>query len=213
LAALKPFLLASFSVLSVITLTWDFRVTGLRERKLAIAADLHWSIEEMRTKETGKQFLLSLAQFLPVYSPALRQVYSDYDTYFTKSAVVILPDPVDFTSTYSHIPEPAVKATGILLHPTPDGIGVNMRLKNNKTVTLSLPRAFMLIRHQLKGAFLPVIKRGDLRDFDQLTPCIHLNALALTRAETLSRFERRDITKALDARVNELQLSSHLLGG
>lgn len=188
-------------------------MSGLRERKLAIAADLHWSIEEMRTKETGKQFLLSLAQFLPVYSPALRQVYSDYDTHFTKSAVVVLPDPVDFTSTYSHIPEPAVKATGILLHPTPDGIGVNMRLRNHKSITLPLNQAFGLVRNQLRGPFLPVIKRGDLRDFDQLTPCIHLNALALNRAETLSRFERRDITKALDARVSELQFSSHLLGG
>jgi hypothetical protein len=187
-------------------------VPGLRERKLAIAADLHWSIEEMRTKETGKQFLLNLAQFLPVYSPALRQVYSEYDTHFTKTAVVILPDPVDFTSTYSHIPEIAVKATGILLHPTADGVGVNMRLKNNKAVTLPLTQAFGLIRNQLRGPFLPVIKRGDLRDFDQLTPCIHLNALALGRAETLSRFERLDITRTLDERVHELQFASHLLG-
>lgn len=187
-------------------------MSGLRERKLAIAADLHWSIEEMRTKETGKQFLLNLAQFLPVYSPALKQVYSAYDTYFTKSAVVILPDPVDFTSTYSHIPEPAVKATGILLHPTPDGIGVNMRLRNNKTMTMPLDKAFAVIRKQLRGPFLPVIKRGDLRDFDQLTPCIHLNALALSQAETLSRFERLDITKALNERTRELQLASHLLG-
>lgn len=187
-------------------------MTGLHERKLAIAADLHWSIEEMRTKETGKQFLLNLAQFLPVYSPALRQVYSDYDTYFTKSAVVILPDPIDFTSTYSHIPEPAVKATGILLHPTPKGIGVNMRFKNRKTLTLPLPKAFQLIRNQLNGPFLPVIKRGDLRDFDQLTPCIHLNALALGRAKTLSRFERLDIAKALDSRVNDLQDTWRSLG-
>ena len=187
-------------------------MSGLRERKLAIAADLHWSIEEMRTKETGKQFLLNLAQFLPVYSPALKQVYSAYDTYFTKSAVVILPDPVDFTSTYSHIPEPAVKATGILLHPTPEGIGVNMKTRNKKTVTLPLPKAFMLIKNQLNGPFLPVIKRGDLRDFDQLTPCIHLNALALGKAETLSRFERMDINKALDKQTNELLMSAHLLG-
>jgi hypothetical protein len=69
-----------------------------------------------------------------------------------------------------------------------------------------------VIRKQLRGPFLPVIKRGDLRDFDQLTPCIHLNALALSQAETLSRFERLDITKALNERTRELQLASHLLG-
>ena len=73
-------------------------MTGLRERKLAIAADLHWSIEEMRTKETGKQFLLSLAQFLPVYSPALRQVYSDYDTYFTKTFKSLSNNECGFSS-------------------------------------------------------------------------------------------------------------------
>jgi len=184
-------------------------VAGLYERKQALAADLYWSIEEMRAKETGKQFLLKLAQFLPVYSPALRQLYGDYETYFTKTAVVILPDPVDFTATYSHIPEQAVKSTGILLHPTPQGIGVNLRLRNNKTINLPLEKAFTLIRSQLRGPFLPVIKRGDLRDFDQLTPCLHLNALALNHADTLSRFERQDITKALAMRGHELQLAAH----
>ena len=179
---------------------------------MAIAADLYWSIEEMRAKETGKRFLLNVAQFLPVYSPALRQVYSDYETYFTKTAVVILPDPTDFTATYSHIPEEAIKATGILLHPTPDGIGVNMRLRNNRSVTMPLEKAFTIIRTQLRGPFLPVIKRGDLRDFDQLTPCLHLNALVPGAADSLSRFERIDIMRALEERTQELQLTAHLLG-
>ena len=187
-------------------------VAGLKERKIAITADLHWSLEEMRAKELGKQFLLNLSEFLPVYSPALRQVYADYDTYFTKTSVVILPDPTDFTTTYSHIPEHVVKATGILLHPTPDGVGVNMRLRNQRSVTLPLDQAFNIIRRQLRGPFLPVVKRGDLRDFDQLTPCLHLNALALGTADTLSRFERLDIASAMEARVKELQLASHLLG-
>jgi len=187
-------------------------VAGLRERKIAITADLHWSIEEMRAKELGKQFLLNLAQFLPVYSPALRQIYGDYETYFTKTSVVIIPDPVDFTATYSHIPEEAVKATGILLHPTPDGVGVNMRLRDGKSVTLPVSKAFTVIRSQLRGPFLPIIKRGDLRDFDQLTPCLHLNALALHKADTLSRFHRMDIAKALEERTQELQLTAHLLG-
>ena len=57
-----------------------------------------------------------------------------------------------------------------------------------------------------------MINRGDLRDFDQLPPCIHLNALALGKAETLSRFERMDINKALDKQTNELLMSAHLLG-
>ncbi len=187
-------------------------MTGMRERKLAIVADLHWSIEEMRAKETGKRFLLNLAQFLPVYSPALRQIYSDYDTYFTKTAVVILPDQADFTTTYSHIPEESIKATGILLHPTPDGIGVNLRLRKHRSVTLPLEKAFNIIRTQLRGPFLPIIKRGDLRDFDQLTPCLHLNALVPAAADSLSRFERMDIMRALEERTQELQLSAHLLG-
>tara|TARA_Y100001934_G_scaffold6246_1_gene8460 strand:- start:22230 stop:22796 length:567 start_codon:yes stop_codon:yes gene_type:complete len=187
-------------------------VAGLRERKLAITADLHWSLEEMRAKELGKQFLLNLSEFLPVYSPALRQVYADYDTYFTKTSVVILPDPADFTTTYSHIPEKSVKATGLLLHPTPDGVGVNLRLRNQRSKTLPLETAFQLVRKQLRGPFLPVVKRGDLRDFDQLTPCLHLNALALGNADTLSRFERIDIANALEERVEELVLAAHLLG-
>ena len=180
-------------------------MAGLRERKLAITADLHWSLEEMRAKELGKQFLLNLSEFLPVYSPALRQVYADYDTYFTKTSVVILPDPADFT-------EKSVKATGLLLHPTPDGVGVNLRLRNQRSKTLPLETAFQLVRKQLRGPFLPVVKRGDLRDFDQLTPCLHLNALALGNADTLSRFERIDIANALEERVEELVLAAHLLG-
>jgi len=187
-------------------------VTSLHERKLAIVADLHWSLEEMRAKEAGKQFLLNVAQFLPVYSPALRQIYSDYTTYFTKTSVVILPDPVDFTCTYSHIPEESIKSTGLLLYPSANGLAVNMRLRNNKTISMPLQKAFGLIQQQLRGPFLPIIKRGDLRDFKELTPCLHLNALVPNKAGSLSRFSQRDIAKALAERSNELQLAAHLLG-
>ena len=30
--------------------------------------------------------------------------------------------------------------------------------------------------------FLPVIQRGDLRDYNQLEPCLHLNAFVPVRA-------------------------------
>ncbi|MDF1764714.1 MAG: hypothetical protein P1U57_15045, partial [Oleibacter sp.] len=142
-----------------------------------ISDDLYWSIEEMKAKEAGKQFLLSVAEFLPVYSPALRQVYSDYETFFTKQAVVVLPEPINFTATFSHIPEVAVRRTGILIFPDSNGISMNIRLQNRRTATLSLPEGLKAIKKNLRVPFLPVIKRGDLRDFNQLRPCLQLNAL------------------------------------
>jgi len=102
--------------------------------------------------------------------------------------------------------------SGLLLYPSANGLAVNMRLRNNKTISMPLQKAFGLIQQQLRGPFLPIIKRGDLRDFKELTPCLHLNALVPNKAGSLSRFSQRDIAKALAERSNELQLAAHLLG-
>lgn len=187
-------------------------MTGLKERKLALAADLIWSLEEMRAKEAGKRFLMNVAQFLPVYSPALQQIYGSYSTHFTKSAVVILPSTEDFTNTYSHIPEFSIKNTSILIHPSDYGIHANVRMKNATSLSMPLSKAFKLIRTQLRGPFLPVIQRGDLRDYNQLEPCLHLNAFVPARAENLPRFVRMDISRTMEERIQELQYTAHLLG-
>lgn len=183
----------------------------LEERKIAIAEDLIWSIEEMQAKEEGMRFLNNVSQFLPVYSSALRQLYSSYETYFTKTNVVILPNNEDYTATYSRVPFEAIKNTSILVYPSIDGVLANLRMNNATAISLPLSKAFQLIRSQLKGPFLPVIQRGDLRDYDQLRPCLHLNAFVPAQADSLPRFVRMDMTKALTERVQELQYSAHIL--
>lgn len=186
-------------------------MVSLEDRKMAISEDLIWSLEEMQVKEEGKKFLHTMSQFVPVYSSALEQLYSSYETHFTQSNVIILPNPEDYTSTYSRVPQQAIKTTGILIYPTEKGLHANIRTKKASSISLPLTKAFQLVRSQMKGPFLPVIQRGDLRVYDQLKPCLHLNAFVPARAESLPRFVRMDMAKALTERVQELQYSAHTI--
>lgn len=165
----------------------------------------------MKSREAGKQFLLNVAQYLPVYSPALRQLFLDYEVFFTKKAVVVLPDPVDYTSTFSQVPELSIRRTGIFLLPNINGLSMNIRLQNGKTATLSFSQALKLIQNNLRLPFLPVVKRGDLRDYNQALPCLQLNALVPHKATTMSQFTRNDLTRSIQERLGHLQASAHLI--
>lgn len=165
----------------------------------------------MKSREAGKQFLLNVSQYLPVYSPALRQLFLEYDVYFTKKAVVVLPDPIDYTATFSHVPEPSIRTTGIFLLPNANGLSMSIRLKSGKRVSLTFPQALKLIQNNLRVPFLPVVKRGDLRDFNQRLPCLQLNALVLNKATTMSQFTRNDLTQSIQEGIGELQANAHLI--
>jgi hypothetical protein len=60
-----------------------------------------------------------------------------------------------------------------------------------------------IISNQKKAGdvFLPVMMKGDLREFDQQMPYIHLHRLQVTRLSRLSSFERDDIQQTITRKL------------
>jgi hypothetical protein len=65
------------------------------------------------------------------------------------------------------------------------------------------PALAQIISNQKKigDLFLPVLMKGDLREFDQQMPYIHLHRLQLARLERLSSFERDDIQQTITRKL------------
>jgi hypothetical protein len=52
--------------------------------------------------------------------------------------------------------------------------------------------------------FLPVLMKGDLRELDASTPCLHLHAIHLDRLADHSTLERSGIHKVIEQRLRQL---------
>ena len=49
--------------------------------------------------------------------------------------------------------------------------------------------------------FLPLLVKGDLREFDQQLPYLHLHRLQLAKLPLLSNFEREDIRQSITRKL------------
>ena len=87
--------------------------------------------------------------------------------------------------------------TGVLLSP---------QIKDDGPAPKTMPfkpALAQIISNQKKigDLFLPVLMKGDLREFDQQMPYIHLHRLQLARLERLSSFERDDIQQTITRKL------------
>jgi hypothetical protein len=60
-----------------------------------------------------------------------------------------------------------------------------------------------IISNQKKAGdlFLPILIKGDLREFDQQMPYLHLHRLQIGRLDRLSAFERDDIQSTITRKL------------
>ena len=65
------------------------------------------------------------------------------------------------------------------------------------------PALAQIISNQKKigDLFLPVLMKGDLREFDQQMPYIHLHRLQVQKLSRLSAFERSDIQQSITRKL------------
>ncbi|NVJ11611.1 hypothetical protein HUW63_41370, partial [Myxococcus sp. AM001] len=65
------------------------------------------------------------------------------------------------------------------------------------------PALAQIISNQKKAGdiFLPIMMKGDLREFDQQMPYIHLHRLQVSRLTRLSTFERDDIQQSITRKL------------
>ncbi|WP_096086414.1 hypothetical protein [Agaribacterium haliotis] len=176
--------------------------------------DLVWDLDVFRKRQRAKELILGIENQLCVFSSSVEQLYTNYDIFFPKDQnrkLVILPNPYAAHDTFQGIPESSVKPTGLFLLSDEQGselkllLPINREQKKYKTVPLEIGLKLINSKMPAGKPFLPVVMKGDLREFNQETPCLHLHSLSLGQAEALSQLDIKAIEGVILDRLNSLE--------
>lgn len=172
--------------------------------------DLVWDLDKFERRQNAQNFVVGFENKLCVFSGAVEQIYSNYNIFFPKEEdrkLVILPNPYAHHDTFYGIPENAVKPTGLLLVPADenDPTGrLNLIIplksdgkKSHKKVPLNVGLQLIRSKRPADKPFLPVLMKGDLRELNTKTPCLHLHSLSISTLGDISELEVSDIQKVV----------------
>lgn len=175
--------------------------------------DLIWDLDSIARRELAERFIKLFENRLCVYSESTRQLYTNYDLHFPNDLgrkMVVLPNPYAFHDTLHGIESHAVRKTGLCVLPgvvlNKPGLLLTTMFKEGgpapKTMAFK-PALAQIISNQKKAGdiFLPIMMKGDLREFDQKMPYIHLHRLQVSRLTRLSTFERDDIQQTITRKL------------
>jgi hypothetical protein len=174
--------------------------------------DLVWDLEHISQQQQAAEFVKRFENKLCVFSPTVKQLYSNYNIFFPEDQgrnMVVLPDPYAFHDTFNHVPEEAVQATGLHIVPgeTINRTGLYIVITQKDSNVRSIPIPFkqglrqILKRFQGNDPFLPVLKKGDLREFDSNMPCLHLHRLRLNALGDVSPLVRQGIKNIISEKI------------
>ena len=178
--------------------------------------DLVWALDRFEKKQRAHAFVLGFENRLCVYSGSVQQIYTNYDVFFPKDEqgrLVILPNPYAHHDTFNLVEEAAVKPTGLFIVPAESHVAagkLNMLLPMKsdvskfRTVPLEVGLKLINSKRPPSKPFLPVLAKGDLRELNQDTPCLHLHSLQIHHMAMLSALEVKDIERVILSRLAEL---------
>ena len=177
--------------------------------------DLAWDLEQFAQRERAKEFVLQFESALCVYSPTVELLYATYEMLFTEDAdnrLVILPDKNAYYDTFTRISGEWVKPTGLYIVPGELVGRQGMHLANvsaERTITgRQIPfvaglRAIMAARPN-PDPFLPVLTKGDLREFEESWPVLHLHRICLPGLTHLSELDRSTMANVIAEKLGSL---------
>lgn len=178
--------------------------------------DLEWGLESINQRQLAIEFATQFESRLCVYSASVEQFYTNYTINFAgsdASKMVILPNPYAFHDTFHGIAPSAIRDTGLYIVPGElmgkKGLYLRVTLRD-KTAASPAPIPFkqaikkMLASQDGGDPFLPVLVKGDLREFDAKMPCLHLHRIKLPAIERLSEFEKKSIKSAITDKLVSL---------
>lgn len=182
-------------------------------------ADLEWNLDKLKSRRKAREFVLHFESRLCIYSDSVEQLYTNYTINFPSresAPLVILPNPYAFHDTYSNINAEAVRDTGLFIIPgeTIGKRGLHIVQRSRKTNALSPAIPFrnalrkILSSQASDDPFLPVLVKGDLREFDSRTPCLHLHRIRLNQLERISAFQRNSVKRAINENLYNLYRNS-----
>jgi hypothetical protein len=163
----------------------------------AINKDLEWSMREITDKQRGKQFIVKLSEYIPVYSPSVCQIYNNYACHFTNDEQMhVIPCPYSFTETFSRIPPDSASKSRLQLIEYKGDLVFVYRKAGQQTVLPLKAGLEKIIGTYGKGdTQVPVIMRGDLKEFSVSVPSVHLHLIKLDKITTLSELDKSGIRR------------------
>lgn len=184
-------------------------------------ADLEWDVGA-NARQSAIDFVTHFESRLCVYSASVEQLYTNYTINFSSRAnapLVILPNPYAFHDTYSRVSAQSIRDTGLFIIPgeTIGKQGLHLVSRHKQKSAGATPIPF---RHALKkilstqaneDPFLPVLVKGDLREFNAQTPCLHLHRIKLPELTKLSMFEQQSIKRAINQKLYALYKQANLI--
>jgi hypothetical protein len=169
---------------------------------------LVWDLEKIQNRSRAIAFIMQFKKTLCVYSGPVQQLYSNYDIFLPEHEerkLVILPNPNAHHDIFFKIPDSAVTPTGLNIIPGAligkQGLYIAMPPKSPneppKTMPLTVGLHAIMKRHTAERPFLPVLTKGDLREFQSDIPCVHLHKINIDRIGGLSNLELQGIIRAV----------------
>ncbi len=174
---------------------------------------LVWDLAKIQNRKRAIAFIMQFKKTLCVYSGPVQQLYSNYDIFLPEDEdrkLVILPNPHAHHDTFFKIPESAVTPTGLNIIPGAlvgkQGLFIAMPAKSPdeapKTMPLTVGLHAIIKRHSPERPFLPVLTKGDLREFQSDIPCVHLHKINIDRISGLSNLELQGIIRAVSDKIS-----------
>lgn len=174
--------------------------------------DLVWDLDAFKQRKRAHEFVLNFENKLCVFSSSVQQLYTNYNIFMPaeeNSRLVILPNPYAHHDIFHGIPEEAVKPTGLYIVPGSKGellLRIPLRNGTEPFRTVPLQVGFKLINQRRPETLplLPVLVKGDLRELDARTPCLHLHAVTLKSLPELSTLELNALRRTILDRLKLL---------
>jgi hypothetical protein len=168
---------------------------------------LVWDLTKLSNHDRASRFVMRFQQSLCVYSPPVEQLYTNYEIIVPDDdarKLIILPNPNAFHDTFNFINESAVVQTSLFIAPDEQGkLQLLVPLSNGGQRAMPLGVGLNFIQTKLgpNVPFLPVLAKGDLREFDKSTPILHLHRIVLSKITRNSDLEIRAICKVIQDRL------------
>lgn len=175
--------------------------------------DLIWDLDGFQRRQLAADFIKRFENKLCVYSSSVEQLYTNYHIYFPEEEhrkMVILPEPYAYHDTFQNVPELAVVKTGMNIIPGEvagkQGLYLTVPVKGGqgrqaKVIALQAALRAINERRAPDNPFLPVLVKGDLREFQQRMPMLHLHCVQLDRLGQRSELERSSMRRVIAGKL------------
>jgi hypothetical protein len=177
--------------------------------------DLIWGLDGINQRQLAIDFVMKFQNRLCIYSGAVEKLYTNYDLIFPPAenhSMVVIPNQEAFHDTFNDLNKEAILDTHFDIIPGEmigkTGFYFRMPFEDDDELMTYVPFT-VAIEHMIKNTsgqkpLIPVLVRGNLREFKLQNPYLHLHSINLDKIDKLSDFQKKDIQKVVWDKLQEL---------